>query len=151
MPTKGREIFRGRKGLVFWVSPTHMKRKQERKTPKKPINSWFSHDHYVTRLWYSNFLFHDQAQNLPLFATNSLLYISIQILLTVLSTYPKVLTRRMCLTIGSFLNWWSFPLFSWPLHLIQGWCCKEKLEANPTKMLRGLRKVIQSRQLNYTY
>ena len=65
------------------------------------------------------------------------LYISIQILLTVFSTFPKVLTGRMCLTIGSFLNWWSFPLFSWPLHLIQGWCCKEKLEANPTKMLRG--------------
>ena len=68
MPTKGREIFRGRKGLVFWVPPTHMKGKQERKTPKKPINSWFSHGHYVPRLWYSNFLFHDQAQNLPLFA-----------------------------------------------------------------------------------
>ena len=68
------------------------------------------------------------------------LYISIQILLNVLSTFPKVLTGRMCLTIGSFLNWWSFPLFSWPLHLIQGWCCKEKLEANPTKMLRGLKK-----------
>ena len=33
------------------------------------------------------------------------LYISIQILLTALSTFPKVLTGRMCLTIGSFLNW----------------------------------------------
>ena len=33
------------------------------------------------------------------------LYISIQILLTALSTFPKVLTGRMCLTIGSLLNW----------------------------------------------
>ena len=28
-----------------------------------------------------------------------------------LHNYPKVLTRRICLTIKS---WWSFPLFSWP-------------------------------------
>ena len=33
---------------------------------------------------------------------------------TVLHTFPKVLTRRICLTNKSFFSWWSFPLFSWP-------------------------------------
>ena len=40
--------------------------------------------------------------------------ISKHILHTVLYTFPKVLTRRICLTIKSFFSWWSFPLFSWP-------------------------------------
>ena len=44
--------------------------------------------------------------------------------------FPMELTRRICLTIRSFLNYRSFPLFSWPLHLTQGWYCKEKLEAS---------------------
>ena len=39
--------------------------------------------------------------------------ISIHNLHTVLYTFPKVLTRRICLTIKSFFSWWSFPLFSW--------------------------------------
>ena len=47
------------------------------------------------------------------------------------------LTRRICFTIRSFSNWWSFPLFSWPLHLIWGWCCKEKSEVNHSKELKG--------------
>ena len=40
--------------------------------------------------------------------------ISLNILHTVLYTFPKVLTRRICLPIKSFLPWWPFPLFSWP-------------------------------------
>ena len=48
---------------------------------------------------------------------NSYLYplrpkIIMHFLHTVLFTSPKVLTRRICLTITSF-RWWSFPLFSW--------------------------------------
>ena len=39
--------------------------------------------------------------------------ISMHILHTVLYTFPKVLTRRICLTIKSFFSWWSFLLFSW--------------------------------------
>ena len=50
------------------------------------------------------------------------------ILLTVLCTFPKMLTRRICLTIKSFFTWWSFPLFSWPYCLIQGWYCEENLD-----------------------
>ena len=40
--------------------------------------------------------------------------ISMHILHTVLYTFPKVLTRRICLTIKSFFSWWSFSLFLWP-------------------------------------
>ena len=50
-----------------------------------------------------------------------------------------ILTRRICLTIRNFLNWWSFPLFLWPLHLIHGWYCEEKLEANHSQGLKGLK------------
>ena len=32
----------------------------------------------------------------------------------VLYTFPKVLTRRICLIIKSFFSWWSFPLFFRP-------------------------------------
>ena len=40
--------------------------------------------------------------------------ISMHILHTALQTFPKALTRRICLLIKSFFRWWSFPLFSWP-------------------------------------
>ena len=56
--------------------------------------------------------------------------ISMHILHTVLYTRPKVLTKRICLTINSFFNWWSFLPFSWPQHLIQWWYCKEKLDTS---------------------
>ena len=48
------------------------------------------------------------------------LHIIMSILHTVLYTFPKVRTRRICLTIKSFFGCWSFPLFSWPWCLIQG-------------------------------
>ena len=37
--------------------------------------------------------------------------ISMHILHTVLYTFPKVLTRRICLTIHSFFRWWSLFFF----------------------------------------
>ena len=40
--------------------------------------------------------------------------IIMQILHTILKTFSKVLTRRICLTIKSLFSWWSLPLFSWP-------------------------------------
>ena len=52
--------------------------------------------------------------------------ISMNILPTVLYTFLMVQTRRICSTITSFSHGWSFPLFSWPLCLIQQWYCKEK-------------------------
>ena len=39
--------------------------------------------------------------------------ISVHILHTVLKSFPKVLMRRICLTIRSFFGWRSFPLFPW--------------------------------------
>ena len=38
-------------------------------------------------------------------------------------------TWRICLTIKSFFNQWSAPLFSWPSCLIQVWYGREKLDA----------------------
>ena len=55
-------------------------------------------------------------------------HISMHILHTVLSTFPRLLTRRICSAIKGFFSWWSCPLFSWPSCLISGWCCKEKLD-----------------------
>ena len=37
---------------------------------------------------------------------------------TVLSIFPTVLTRSICLTIRSLLNLWSFPFFLWPLQSV---------------------------------
>ena len=52
-----------------------------------------------------------------------------------LYTFFKVLTRRICLTIKSFFGHWSFPLFSLPKYLIQGWYCEEKLDASHSLFL----------------
>ena len=40
------------------------------------------------------------------------------ILRTVLCTFTKVLTRRICLTIKHFFTWGSFPLLSWHQYVI---------------------------------
>ena len=55
--------------------------------------------------------------------------ISMHILHTLLCTFPKVLTRRICVMIKSFFSWWSFPSFSCSQCVIQGWYCEEKLDA----------------------
>ena len=64
--------------------------------------------------------------------------ISLYILRTFLFTFLLELTGRICLTIRSILNWWSFPLFSWPSYLIQGWYCEEKLETSHSWRFKGL-------------
>ena len=56
--------------------------------------------------------------------------ISMHILHTVLFTFPKALSRRICLTIKSFYSCWSYPLFSRLSCTIQGWYCMEKLDAS---------------------
>ena len=66
--------------------------------------------------------------------------ISMHILHTVLDTFPEVLTRRICLKIKSFISWWSFPWFSWPRCVIQGWYCKEKLKAGQGILGEGKRR-----------
>ena len=63
--------------------------------------------------------------------------IGIHILHSVLLTFPMILTRRICLTIRSFLNKQSYVLFSWPILFIQGWYCKEKLEASHSLALKS--------------
>ena len=54
--------------------------------------------------------------------------ISMQILHTVLYTFPRELTRRICVTIKIFFQWWLYPLFLWPYCVIWGWYCREKLD-----------------------
>ena len=49
---------------------------------------------------------------------------------------PEVLTWRVFITIICFFIWLSFPLFSWPSWLIQGWYHKEKLDANHSEELK---------------
>ena len=48
----------------------------------------------------------------------------------VLCVFPKVLTRKISLTIKSLFSCWLFPLFSWPPWVILTWYCKEKLDAS---------------------
>ena len=60
---------------------------------------------------YFTFVTYSRVMKEPLkFHPNS----SMNILPTVLYTFPKVLTRRICLTITSFIFWLSIPLFSRP-------------------------------------
>ena len=63
--------------------------------------------------------------------------ISMYILHIILFTFLKLQTRRICLTINSFFNWWSIPQFSWPLCLIQGWHCNEKKDAGQSLWFKG--------------
>ena len=46
-------------------------------------------------------------------------------------------TTGIFLTFESFLGWWSFLSFSWPWCVIQGWYCKEKLEASHSEGSKG--------------
>ena len=66
---------------------------------------------------------------------------TIHILLMVLLTFLKVMTRRNCWTIRSFLNWWSFPLFSLSFFVIWGLYGKEKLVAGRSLRAKGLNEV----------
>ena len=92
-------------------------------------------------LWYKWFIM----------ITGSSLYpnISMHILHTVLYTFPKLLTRRVYLKIESFCSCWSFPSFSWPQCLIQGWCCKKKLEIGHSLELKGFNLVLTLRDSFY--
>ena len=44
--------------------------------------------------------------------------------------FPKVLTRRICLTFKRFFTWWLFPLLMRPTRVIQGRHCKEKIRSS---------------------
>ena len=53
------------------------------------------------------------------------LFTSMHILHIVLCTFPMMLIRRICLSIGSLSSLRSFLLFSWPWCALQGWYCKK--------------------------
>ena len=50
--------------------------------------------------------------------------------------FLKCWQGEFVLGLKNFFSWWSFHLFSWPWYVIQGWYCKEKLNA---VTLRGQR------------
>ena len=54
-----------------------------------------------------------------------LISVCILYLVSVLYTFPKVLTRRICLRIMNFFSWLLFSLFPWPECVTQGWHCKK--------------------------
>ena len=61
--------------------------------------------------------------------------ISMHILYTALYTFPKVLTRRICLTIKNCSSWWSFPLFynvNWPQKRV---CKAHVISISPSSQL----------------
>ena len=107
----------------------------------QPINGWSleKNIHMLSSYWkwrvitkfkkkiVSEWIISYKQQNMVLYSLlNSLQFNA----LTVLYTFPKELTRRICLIIKSCFTWWSFPLFSWPQCLIQGWYCKERINAS---------------------
>ena len=47
--------------------------------------------------------------------------------------FLKCWQGEFVLGLKNFFSWWSFHLFSWPWYVIQGWYCKEKLNARHSK------------------
>ena len=90
-----------RKGLHYmWIAPR----------PDQAAPDWLGSYHVGMELPILLQPFQYGLFNQPI---NSLYpHIIILILKTVLYTFPKVLTNRICLTIKSFFSWWLFPLFS---------------------------------------
>ena len=70
--------------------------------------------------------------------------INMHILHTVLYTFPKVLTRRICFTVKSFLSWLTFLFILVTLMFGSGWYWKEDLEIT----LKGQKVNRECRQIN---
>ena len=109
---------------------------QTRKRPlstrmaKHPFHYYFVSFIYFSFTYFFNFWWLNQAKTDVKIINPLHPNISMHILHSVLNTFPKVLTRRICLTIESFFRWWLFPLFWWPSCVIWGWNCKEKFDAS---------------------
>ena len=56
---------------------------------------------------------------------------------TVHYTFPKMLIKRICLTVKSFFRLWSFSLFLILKWLIQMWYCEEKLKRYHSSVSKG--------------
>ena len=89
------------------------------------------HSFIKENIWKCFMQLNDVHHNKEFLTFNSLHpNISVNILETVLYTFPMVLTRRISSPINRFSRWWSFTLFLWPKCLIQQWYCKEKFDTN---------------------
>lgn len=101
---------------------------------KKSVKKWL---HWKATRWkyYSSFT---SDIVLPPSVNLLHLYISMQIFHSVLLSFFKVLTGRICLTIKSLSSWWSFPLLSTPKCLInKGWTYVEKWDASHFWVFKG--------------
>ena len=56
---------------------------------------------------------------------------------TVHYTFPKMLIKRICLTVKSFFRLWPFSLFLILKWLIRMWYCKEKLKCYHSSVSKG--------------
>ena len=87
-----------------------------------PFNLHFLHGLLQTKLLAgrTTYLIKSVEEQVNTIKYHSLTFYKMHILHTVLCTFPKVVTRRICQTIKSFSSCWLFPLFSGPYWVIQG-------------------------------
>ena len=45
--------------------------------------------------------------------------------------------EKIRLTIESFFSWRSFSLDLWPLYVIQGWYCEDKIDVRQSQLSKG--------------
>ena len=87
-----------------------------------PFNLHFLHGLLQTKLLAgrTTYLIKSVEEQVNTIKYHSLTFYKMHILHTVLCTFLKVVTRRICQTIKSFISCWLFPLFSGPYWVIQG-------------------------------
>ena len=87
-----------------------------------PLNLHFLHGLLQTKLLAgrTTYLIKSVKEQVNTIKYHSLTFYNMHILHTVLCTFLKVVTRRICQTIKSFISCWLFPLFSGPYWVIQG-------------------------------
>ena len=87
-----------------------------------PFNLHFLHGLLQTKLLAgrTTYLIKSVEEQVNTIKYHSLTFYNMHILHTVLCTFLKVVTRRICQTIKSFISCWLFPLFSGPYWVIQG-------------------------------
>ena len=67
---------------------------------------------------------------LSIFTLNTLTLVCIFSILFFIHSLRCWLGEFVYQSRASLVSWWSFPLSLWPYCVIQGWLCKEKLDAS---------------------
>ena len=87
----------------------------------------FARHLHNTTIMYSRNTISDYMMSLTIYTPTSVCISSIVFYIHLLMCLQG---DQICLKIKKFFSWLSFPLFSWPYCLIQGWYWKEKLDAS---------------------